>query len=84
MQHPKKRPSVGFESNPKVYEGGMDTPVQQYRNDTQSIQDLLLWMDYTRFPKSVANADEYVRELKIRKYFTAPESEYLKGINSWL
>lgn len=82
MQHPKKRPSVGYKS--EVYEGGMDTPVQGYRNDTQSIQDLLLWMDYTKFPKRVANAAAYVRQLKIRGYFTSSESDYLKGLESWL
>lgn len=82
MQHPTKRPAVGYES--KVYEGGMNTPVQAYRNDTQSIQDLLLWMDYTNFPKRVGDAADYVKELKKRGYFTTPESDYLKGLKSWL
>lgn len=82
MQHPKKRPAVGYESD--VYEGGMTTPVQAYRNDTQSFQDLLLWMDYGRFPRSVASAAEYVAELKKRGYFTSKESDYLKGLNFYL
>lgn len=81
MQHPVKRPAVGYESD--SFEGGMERHLQAYRNDTQSIQDLLLWMDYTKFPKRVSGAEQYVRELAIRKYFTAKESDYLKGLNSW-
>lgn len=82
MTSPSKRPSVGYRSD--VYEGNNTIPMQGYRNDTQAIKDLTLWMDYTKFPKTVASADEYARELKRRGYYTSSESDYAKALKSWM
>jgi len=82
MTSPSKRPSVGYRSD--VYEKNSTVPMQGYRNDTQAIKDLLLWMDYTKFPSVVSGADEYARELKKRGYYTSSESDYAKALKSWL
>jgi uncharacterized FlgJ-related protein len=82
MTHPVKRPAVGYES--KHFEGGNSRPLQAYRNDTESFVDLMLWMDYTKFPETVANAEQYVSEMKKRGYFTASEASYLKAFKKWL
>lgn len=82
MQVPKKRPFLG---SPSEYsEGGMTNKLLKFRNDTQSFMDFVLWLKYTDFPKYVNSSAQYVYELKKRGYFTASESDYLKGVNYYL
>ena len=82
MTHPTKRPSLGDTS--KVYESNGTIPMQAYRNDTQSFRDFILYLKYFNYPTTVSGADEYVKILKSKGYFTAPESDYLKGLKSRL
>jgi len=73
MKKPERRPFVGS----KNYTGSY----MQYNTVSQSIQDLLLWMDYTGFPTFVPNVTAYVSELKKRSYFTDSSSNYIAGMN---
>jgi len=80
MTHARKRDQLGRASS-IIHEGN---PIQHYRNDTQGFRDMFLWYDYGNFPTRVDSAKEYVRQLKKRKYFSLNESEYLKGLESYL
>ena len=64
-------------SNPPFYS-------ENYKTGSDSVVDLLLWFDYTKFPEKVSSSEEYVRELKKRSYFGANEQAYLKAINFFL
>jgi len=75
MNVPNVRPFVGFKDSGRY---------MRYSSFNQSIQDLLLWMQYTKFPLSVANSRQYVQELKKRGYFSDNEQTYLNGVNSAL
>ena len=55
-----------------------------YASDTDSLNDLLLWFDYEKFPTSVTDAGQYATELKNRNYFTAGLSSYVKALLGWL
>ena len=56
----------------------------QYDSYHDSLRDLVDWMDRTYFPDSVSGVQEYVQELKLRGYFTAPMTEYLTGMQYFL
>lgn len=73
MKRPVSRPFFGVGQTPNGY--------AVYRDYSQSVQDLLQWMDSTGFPGSVKDSAEYVAELKKRKYFEDSISTYLKGVN---
>jgi len=51
-----------------------------FDNWTDSFKDLLLWMDHTRFPYSVGNAEEYAGELYKRGFFEDSPVNYAKGL----
>jgi len=76
-----RAPSQLGERGTKKYEGQY---MQAYRNDTQGFRDMFDWYRFTRFPKSVTNAGEYVYELKQRGYFTLNENQYLKRLEGWM
>jgi len=48
---------------------------------TDSFKDLLLWMDYTNFPNSVASATDYANELYKRGFYTDSPVKYAAGLN---
>jgi hypothetical protein len=75
MKIPSRRPFVGFKDT---------KPYMRYTSFFQSIQDLLLWMAFTKFPLSVPDSKSFVAELKKRKYFEDSEANYLRGVNSAL
>jgi len=86
MGHARVRKQLGDPNESGIFEGDGSSglSIQKYRNDTQGFRDMFLWYDFTKFPKSVSDATQYVRELKRRKYFGLNESEYLKGLEAWL
>jgi flagellum-specific peptidoglycan hydrolase FlgJ len=57
---------------------------QIYRNYTQAIEDLLLWMDYTRFPTRVSSVEEYATQMRVRGFYTAPLSQYISGMKKFM
>jgi len=86
MGHAIKRKQLGDPSPSGIFEGdgGSGLNIQKYRNDTQGFRDMFLWYAYGNFPTSVTTAQEYVRELKKRKYFSLNEQDYLDGLQSYL
>jgi uncharacterized membrane protein YgcG len=82
MGHPTKRPALGRASD--LSELNSTYKLQAYRNDTQSVKDFLLWLDYNNFPVRVSDSSQYVALMKSKNYFTSKESDYLKGLNSYL
>ena len=80
MKHPTNRPSVGVKGM-AASDGGF---YQKYSSDFESLQDLFLWMDYTKFPTTVKNSDEYAEQLKARGYFTAGIAEYRTALKNWI
>lgn len=55
-----------------------------YKSYSESVQDLLLWMDAKGFPASVKDSFDYVSNLKSRGYFTDNMGTYLAGVNKYL
>lgn len=80
MKGATKRAQLGSPGTP-ASDGGA---YQKYWTDSQSIRDLFLYFDYVNFPTSVSSPEQYVRELKSRNYFTAPEDQYLLNFKRWL
>lgn len=81
MKLPVKRPTVAAGPGLLSPEGNH---YAHYDSESDSVTDLLLWMEYTKFPVSVDSAETYTRELKSRNYFGSSETSYLKNINYWL
>ena len=82
MKVPERRPWVpGATVGIKAPDGGH---YSHYKSDTDSIRDLILWFDFTRFPVSVNSAADYAHELKKRSYYEVPEAQYLKLLNLYL
>jgi len=84
MGHARIRKQLGDANPSGVFEGGSDLDIQKYRNDTQGFRDMFLWYDYGNFPTIVSSPEDYVRELKKRKYFSLSESKYLEGLKAFL
>lgn len=59
-------------------------PYRHYSNYNESIKDLIQWFEFTNFPTNIGTIDSYVAALKDRKYFGAPEEEYLNGLKRWI
>jgi hypothetical protein len=76
MKKPLIRSFVGSKNSPNAY--------MTYESYSQSVQDLLLWMDSVNFPVSVKGSSEYVAELKKRGYFEDNYFNYLAGLNNAL
>jgi len=81
MKLPVKRPTVAAGPGLMSPEGNN---YAHYNSESDSVTDLLLWMEYTKFPTSVNDSQEYTRELKSRNYFGVSETVYIKNINYWL
>lgn len=81
MKLPVKRPTVAAGPGLLSPEGNH---YAHYNSESDSVTDLLLWMEYTKFPTVVYNSEVYVSELKSRNYFGSSETSYLKNINYWL
>lgn len=55
-----------------------------FRSLEDSTRDLTEWFKYTKFPKFVISAADYVSELKKRNYFEADEEQYLTRLKKFL
>lgn len=82
MGFPTVRPAVNMGST------DIGTPGEPifsvYKSRDQAIKDLLLWMDYTKFPTNIGTIDSFVEALKDRDYFQQDKKEYLEGVKKWL
>jgi uncharacterized FlgJ-related protein len=73
MKKPNKRAFLGSKDSANEY--------MTYDSYSQSVQDLLLWMDSVSFPNSVSDSFHYAAELQKRKYFEDNLGTYVKGLN---
>lgn len=55
-----------------------------YRNTEQASQDLIKWMDWTRFPTNLTTSTQFATQLKQRSYFEDNLNNYINGINRFL
>jgi len=75
-----KRPEI----RPNKYPSDQNTNYLIFPDLSHSIKDLINYFDFVGFPTKVGGTSDYVAQLKRRKYFTAPENEYLNGVNTWM
>jgi hypothetical protein len=78
----KKRPTTQIGCTDPVWDGGMSKGI--YDSLTECVEDLMLWADYTNFPRGSMDARSFVGSLDIRGYFGVNPMTYLEAINSWL
>lgn len=80
MKLPKVRPTLA--------QPGLMSPegnnYAAYGSESDSVVDLLMWFDYTKFPIAVESVEEYSKELKNRAYYGVAESSYTKNLKYWL
>lgn len=83
MKHPVNRPAIGVAGG-LGDTGSARGVMQRYKNTLDSLRDLFLWMDYTKFPVEVGGVEQYVSEMQSRGYFTVPWDVYVNGLKSYL
>lgn len=54
-----------------------------YSSIDDAVKDILLWMDYTKFPKETLSLRSHIDEMKKRKYFAEDLDYYLKAVIAW-
>ena len=84
MKMPRVRPTVAIAGGLKAPSNEGATPYANYASESDSVTDLMLWFDYTKFPTSVNSVDDYARELKKRNFFGSTEISYVKNLKFWL
>jgi len=56
----------------------------KYANLNDAVTDIILWMDYTKFPKEKLSIRDHVEEMKKRSYFVGEDvQEYLGKVLAW-
>lgn len=81
MGYPFIRPSVNVGKTLEFIEG---QNMSVYASRDQAIEDLLLWMDYNRFPADLKSVEAFANALRQKGYYTDSVDNYLKGLNRWL
>jgi len=81
MKLPRVRPSKAIGPGLMSPEGNN---YARYASEIDSLLDLFMWMDYSKFPLAVESSAQYAKELKNRGYYGDTEIAYLRGINNWL
>lgn len=71
MRIAKKRPFV---------RSGISNDYSTYKDIDQSIEDWLLWAEFTNFPTNLKTVVQYVDALFVRGYFTDNWINYSKGM----
>lgn len=80
MKMPSRRPTVARPLR-KASDGGV---YAGYSSDYNSAKDLLLWMQYTKFPAMVSTPESFATALKERGYYTDTLENYSKALRRWL
>lgn len=81
MKLPRIRPTTATGAGLLSPEGNN---YANYTSTAESLQDLFLWMDNTKFPLAVVDSEQYARELKQRNFYGVTQAQYLKNLNFWL
>jgi hypothetical protein len=55
----------------------------KYPSLTDAVQDIILWMDYTKFPKGRLSLQDHIAEMKKRGYFEESTDYYLNAVKAW-
>ena len=55
----------------------------KYANLNDAARDIILWMDYTKFPKGQLSLRDHINAMKDRSYFQEPVADYLKLVIAW-
>lgn len=80
MKMPERRPTIAT----KGFLSPEGNNYAQYKSDFESLQDLLLWMDFVKFPVRVQSPDEYAKSLKAKSYFGDTVENYTNGLKRFL
>lgn len=55
-----------------------------YKNVRDSVEDIILWMDYTKFPKGPLSLRDHINEMAKRSYFVGEDVKtYLGKVEAW-
>jgi len=84
MKMPERRPTIAISGGSKAPANEGKTPYAKYLTESDSVTDLLMWFEYTKFPTSVETVNDYARELKKRGYYGSTEISYVKNLKFWL
>lgn len=76
MKNAVRRPQLGRQAAGEEF--------RRYKDIDESVRDLIVYLDFVRFPKNLDTIDMFVRNLKKRKYFEDSYFNYLNGVKSWL
>jgi len=56
----------------------------KYKNLNDAVKDIILWMEYTKFPKEKLSLRDHVEEMKKRSYFVGESLDsYLGKVIAW-
>lgn len=76
MKVPFRRPFIGEKSQSSMY--------ASYTNPKQSLEDLIIYLNFVNFPNNIETPEEFARELKIRSYFEDNVFNYINGLKNGL
>jgi hypothetical protein len=55
----------------------------KYSDLDDAVKDIILWMDYTKFPRVPLSLSAHIEEMKKRKYFEESFDYYFKAVKAW-
>lgn len=55
----------------------------RYTTVEDAVKDILLWMDYTNFPRKQMSIEQHIQAMKDRGYFEEPIEQYLEAVKAW-
>ena len=73
-------------SSPLPEQGSFSTPSEwaKYASLNAAVADIILWCEYTNFPKGKLSLRDHIVEMYNRKYFVGEEMQvYLKKVIAW-
>jgi len=81
MGRPRQRPTTDTGKKNTIVEGN---EMADYRTPNDSVEDQLLWLEYSSYPLEVDDVEEFAEEMKARGYFTDDLDAYANGLNRFL
>jgi len=86
MVHPRRRQTTSLGPGPARQpgsEGG--SAYASYSDVAQSTEDLVLWLKYNKINwDNINTAEDYVKWIKSKNYFTAPLEKYTNSVLKWI
>jgi len=78
----KVRPTTQTGCTQPEFDGGMSKGI--YSSWSKSIEDQLLYLDYSNAPTTFETPESFVQWLKFKGYFTGDLKAYINGIKRWM